>query len=107
MERGPYENWRAAGLRANHSIAARISINHFAIRGQPTRIGIRRRELPTSDGQSKGCRYGAVDAGATRVPTSEIVRALLTMAPIEPVKRKLYIPLLAEWFRAIRNSLER
>ncbi len=51
-------------------------------------------------------RYAAVDAVATRVPASEIVRALLTTARTERVKRKLYIPRLGQWFRAIRNCVQ-
>jgi peroxiredoxin len=48
-------------------------------------------------------RYGSVDAVATRVPASEIVRILQAVAEGQPVRRKVYIPRLAEWFRAIRN----
>jgi peroxiredoxin len=49
-------------------------------------------------------RFGAVDSVSTRVPPSEIARLLETPEPLEP-RRKLYIPRLVEWFRAIRNSL--
>ena len=48
-------------------------------------------------------RYGSVDAVATRVPASEIVRIQQAVAEGRPVRRKVYIPRLAEWFRAIRN----
>ena len=48
-------------------------------------------------------RYDSVDAVATRVPASEIVRILQAVAEGPPVRRKVYIPRLAEWFRAIRK----
>ena len=48
-------------------------------------------------------RYGSVDAVATRVPASEIVRILQAVAERQPVRHKVYIPRLADWFRAIRN----
>jgi len=47
-------------------------------------------------------RYGSVDAVTTRVPASEIVRVLQAVEG-QPVRRKVYVPRLAEWFRAIRN----
>lgn len=52
-------------------------------------------------------RYSAVDTVATRVPASEILRVLQTAAEAQPVRRRIYIPLLAEWRRAIRNSIRR
>jgi peroxiredoxin len=51
--------------------------------------------------------YISVDSVATRVPASEIVRVLQTTAEPQPVRRRVYIPLLAEWRRAIRNSIRR
>ena len=51
-------------------------------------------------------RYGAIDTVSTRVPPSEIVRVLET-AERHQVRRKLYIPRFAEWFRAIRNNIRR
>ena len=48
-------------------------------------------------------RYGSVDAVATRVPASEIVRILQAETEGQPVRRNVYIPRFAEWFRAIRN----
>ncbi len=50
-------------------------------------------------------RYGSVDAVATRVPASEIVRVLQTTALARPVQRRVYIPRFPQWFRAIRNSI--
>ncbi len=52
-------------------------------------------------------RYGAVDTVATRVPASEIVRVLQTTAEAQRVRRRVHIPLLAEWLRAIRNRIRR
>ncbi len=52
-------------------------------------------------------RYSAVDTVATRVPAAEIVRVLQTTAEAQPVRRRVHIPLLDQWFRAIRNSLRR
>ncbi len=48
-------------------------------------------------------RYASIDAVATRVPASEIVRILQAAAEGQPVRRKVYTPRLAERFRAIRN----
>ena len=48
-------------------------------------------------------RYGSVDGVAMRAPASEIVRILQAVAEGPPVRRKVYVPRLAEWFRAIRN----
>jgi peroxiredoxin len=52
-------------------------------------------------------RYCAVDTVAIRVSASEIVRVLQTMAETQQVRRRVHIPLLAEWLRAIRNSARR
>lgn len=52
-------------------------------------------------------RYRAVDAVATRVPAAEIVRLLRPAATGQRVRRKVYIPLLPEWLRAIRNTFRR
>jgi peroxiredoxin len=52
-------------------------------------------------------RYSAVDTVATRVPASEIVRVLQTMAEPQPVRRRVHIPRWDQWFRAIRNSIRR
>ncbi len=54
-------------------------------------------------GRDRTVRFGSVDAVATRVPASEIVHILQAVAERHPVRRKVYIPRLAEWFRAIRN----
>ncbi len=50
-------------------------------------------------------RYAAVDAVATRVPASEIVRVLQTTTEAQPLRRRVHIPLFAHWFRAIRNGI--
>jgi peroxiredoxin len=52
-------------------------------------------------------RYSAVDTVATRVPASEIVRVLQTTAEAPQVRRRVHIPLLDQWFLAIRNSIRR
>jgi peroxiredoxin len=54
-------------------------------------------------GRDRTVRYGLVDAVATRVPASEIVRILQAVAEGRPVRRKVYIPRLGDWLRAIRN----
>jgi peroxiredoxin len=54
-------------------------------------------------GRDRTVRYGSVDAVATRVPASEIVRILQAVAEGRPVRRKVYIPRLGDWLRAIRN----
>jgi len=48
-------------------------------------------------------RYASVDAVATRVPVSEIVRILQAVTEAQPIRRKVYVPRLADWFRAVRN----
>lgn len=54
--------------------------------------------------RNRAVRYGTVDAVATRVPASEIVRVLQATARYRSIQRKVYIPRPAEWLRAIRNS---
>ena len=50
-------------------------------------------------------RFASLDSIATRVPASEVVDLLQTVAAARPVRRKLYIPTPADWFRGVRNSL--
>ena len=51
----------------------------------------------------RAVRCASVDAVATRVPASEVVRILQAVAEGQPVRRKVYVPRLADWFRAVRN----
>lgn len=52
-------------------------------------------------------RYAAVDGVAKRVPPAEIVGLLKNRAEARPLQRKVYIPLLRDWIRAIRNGFRR
>jgi alkyl hydroperoxide reductase subunit AhpC len=52
-------------------------------------------------------RYASLDGIASRVPASELVRLLQTVAEARPARRKLYIPTPGDWVRAIRNSFRR
>jgi peroxiredoxin len=51
--------------------------------------------------------YAAVDTVARRVPAAEIVSLLQNDAQAQPVRRRVYVPLLSEWIRAIRNNMQR
>jgi peroxiredoxin len=52
-------------------------------------------------------RYVSIDSVASRVPASEVVRLIGSLAPGRPVQRKVYIPTPADFFRAVRASLRR
>jgi peroxiredoxin len=52
-------------------------------------------------------RYASVDGIASRVPASELVRLLQTVAEPRPARRKVYIPTPGDWVRGIRNSFRR
>ena len=49
-------------------------------------------------------RYHSIDTTSARVPASEIVRILQTKEEALPARRKLYLPRLADFIRAIRNA---
>jgi peroxiredoxin len=49
--------------------------------------------------------YASVDGVSSRIAPSEIVRLLPAAAETPPARRKHYIPTLADFFRAIRNSI--
>jgi peroxiredoxin len=49
--------------------------------------------------------YASVDGVSSRIAASEIVRLLPATAETPPARRKHYIPTLADFFRAIRNSI--
>jgi peroxiredoxin len=51
--------------------------------------------------------YASVDTVARRVPAAQIVSLLQNVAKPQPVRRKVYVPLLFEWISAIRNSIRR
>ena len=56
---------------------------------------------------SQVVRYAAVDAVVRRVPAAETVSLLHNAAKAQPVRRRLYVPLLSDWISAIRNSIQR
>ena len=56
---------------------------------------------------SRVVRYAAVDSVVRRVPAAEIVLMLQNDANALPVRRRFYVPLLSDWIRAIRNSIQR
>ena len=51
-------------------------------------------------------RYATVDTVATRVPASELIRMLQNAVGTQ-ARRKLYVPRVAEWRRAVRNAFRR
>jgi alkyl hydroperoxide reductase subunit AhpC len=51
-------------------------------------------------------RYASVDSVATRVPAAEIVHLLQSAANAQPIRRRVHIPMLSEWIRAIRNHFQ-
>jgi peroxiredoxin len=51
--------------------------------------------------------YAAVDTVARRAPAAEIVSLLQNDAKAQPVRRRVHVPLLSDWIRAIRNSMQR
>lgn len=55
-------------------------------------------------GRDRVVRFSSVDQVATRVPPSEIVRILGTNAGAQPVRRKVYIPRVNDFFRAIGSK---
>jgi hypothetical protein len=44
---------------------------------------------------------------ASRTPAVELLRLLQGTRKAQSLRRKVYIPQLADWFRAIRNSIRR
>jgi len=51
--------------------------------------------------------YASVDTVARRVPATQIVSLLQNVAKPQPVRRRVYVPLLFEWISAIRNGIRR
>ena len=51
-------------------------------------------------------RYASVDSVATRVPAVEIVDLLQNAANARPIRRRVHVPMLSEWIRAIRNNFQ-
>ncbi len=70
------------------------------------RGGIARPALFIID-RGRRVRYGRINAVATRVPASEVVRLLRTNATDGPVARKVYVPTPADLVRSIRNLMRR
>jgi peroxiredoxin len=56
---------------------------------------------------SQAVRYASVDSVATRVPAVEIVRLLQNAGNARPIRRRVHVPGLSQWIRAIRNSIQR
>jgi peroxiredoxin len=54
--------------------------------------------------RDRNVRHARVDQVATRVPASEIVCILRSTGPRE-AQRKVYIPRLGDFFRALRNMI--
>jgi peroxiredoxin len=50
-------------------------------------------------------RYAAVDTVVRRVPADGIVSLLQNAAKMQPVRRRVHVPLFSEWIRAIRNII--
>jgi peroxiredoxin len=50
-------------------------------------------------------RYAAMDGVASRAPAAEVLRLLRNTGESQSVRCKVYIPQLADWLRAIRNSI--
>jgi peroxiredoxin len=55
-------------------------------------------------GRDRVVRFSSVDQVARRVPPSEIVRILGTGTGAQPVRRKVYIPRVNDFVRAIRSK---
>ena len=51
-------------------------------------------------------RYAWVDSVLTRVPAVEIVHSLQNAANAQLIRRRVHIPMLSEWIRAIRNHFQ-
>jgi peroxiredoxin len=51
-------------------------------------------------------RYAAVDEIVSRVPAAEIVSLLQTTAHAQPVRRRVHVPLLSQWIKAVRNLIQ-
>ena len=51
-------------------------------------------------------RYASVDSVATRVPAVEIIQLLQSAPNAQPIRRRVHIPMLSEWIRAIRNHFQ-
>jgi len=52
-------------------------------------------------------RYASVDTVAKRVPASEIIRILNSLAETQPLRRRIYIPRLIDWFHAIPKLIRK
>lgn len=51
--------------------------------------------------------YATVDSVATRVPAREILSVLRRTAEQRTLRRKVYLPRFADWFRALRAGKRR
>ena len=51
-------------------------------------------------------RYASVDSVGTRVPAVGIVHLLQNAANARPLRRRVHVPMLSEWIRAIRNNFQ-
>lgn len=55
-------------------------------------------------GHDRILRYSSVDDVPKRVPASEVVRLLNTTSGAQPLRRKVYIPHLGDFVRALRTK---
>lgn len=78
-------------------------IKDWGIYNPKERGGIAKPALFVID-RDRTVQYSKIDHVATRVPASEIVRILRGTGQRE-AQRKVYIPHLGDFFRAIRNML--
>jgi peroxiredoxin len=56
-------------------------------------------------GPDRVVKYAAVDGVARRRPAPEILRVLQSKTEGQAIRSKVYVPRLADWFRAIRNHI--
>ena len=56
---------------------------------------------------SRVVRYAAVGTVVTRVPPAELVAVLRKVGEVVPIRAKVYVPVLSDWVRAIRNYVRR
>ena len=85
------------------SDAERRVIKHWGIYNPDERGGIAKPAVFVID-RDRTVQYSEIDDVATRVPASEIVRILRGTGRRE-AQRRVYIPRLSDFFRAIRNML--
>ena len=78
-------------------------ITDWGIHSSKERAGIARPAVFVID-RDRTVQYSKIDDVATRVPATEIVRVLGGAGQRE-TRRRVYIPRLSDFFRAIRNMI--